>query len=189
MPSRDPVGRSPRLLGAETAADARVGRNLGGPARRRRPPHAKICSELLAHDTSILSPKFVEQVRTWGGPPGPRPTPSSAPVVSALESRTGGFGAGEGARPTAEICGELQGQNTRVLPKNNGFVDDTHSTCNSKVFAASEVRAKLGRLRVRTAGWSPRRPSVRPPGSDVGIEDTACLLRGDESQNNFDGNS
>src|ERR1700733_5374108 len=117
MPSRDPVGRSPRLLGAETAADARVGRNLGGPARRRRPPHAKICSELLAHDTSILSPKFVEQVRTWGGPPGPRPTPSSAPVVSALESRTRGFGTGEGARPTAEICSELQGQNTSRLLK------------------------------------------------------------------------
>jgi len=68
-------------------------------------------------ESSILSPKFVEQVRTGGGPPGPRPTHSSAPVVSALESRTRGFGGGEGARPTAEICGELHGQNTNRLLK------------------------------------------------------------------------
>ena len=46
----------------------------------------------------------------WGGPPGPQPTPTSASAGSASE--TMGIRRGRGRRPTAEICGELQIQDS-----------------------------------------------------------------------------
>jgi hypothetical protein len=36
----------------------------------------------------------------WGGPPGPRPTPPSASVLSEVEESDRGSDADEGVRPT-----------------------------------------------------------------------------------------
>ena len=55
------VGRSPRLLGAVTAADALVGLRFEcvGNAGRGRPPHNEICHEPLGQETSSLWKKSV----------------------------------------------------------------------------------------------------------------------------------
>ena len=50
--------------------------------------------------SSVLFPKFLDERREWGGPPGPRPTPSSALLRVRGQSRTRGSGADEGVRPT-----------------------------------------------------------------------------------------
>ena len=50
---------------------------------------------------SISCPKSVlKNFAMWGGPPGPRPTPSSACVSRTLAQPDQGSGADEGVRPT-----------------------------------------------------------------------------------------
>jgi hypothetical protein len=50
--------------------------------------------------TSSLNHKFVGELAKWGGPPGPRPTPTSAFVSRVIAEPDQWSGADEGVRPT-----------------------------------------------------------------------------------------
>jgi hypothetical protein len=50
--------------------------------------------------------RSVEKSPLWGGPPGPRPTPSSASVLSLMPGPDQGVRRGRG-RPPHEMCSEL----------------------------------------------------------------------------------
>jgi hypothetical protein len=42
------------------------------------------CGRLFHDPASVLNRKFIEEVAMWGGPPGLRPTPPSASVLTVL---------------------------------------------------------------------------------------------------------
>jgi putative acetyltransferase len=62
-------------------------------------------------DASVPSPKCIEKVGMWGGPPGPRTTPS---VLSVLARAGPGARRGRWRPPHSEICSEPQRHHTRA---------------------------------------------------------------------------
>jgi uncharacterized protein len=67
--------------------------------------------------TSVLSCKFIEEFVVWGGPPGPRPTPSSASASPVAVGPDQGSGADEGVRPTASYSAKFSLSTIPVMLK------------------------------------------------------------------------
>src|SRR5580658_2457270 len=84
--------------------------------RISRPSRSIHCIRILrsdcVHPASVLFPKFLDEHWEWGGPPGPRPTPSSVHVLSAQTEPDPGVQRGRGRPPHAPSLYELQKQDT-----------------------------------------------------------------------------
>ena len=102
---------------------------------------------ILAHRTIARSD------RMWGGPPGPRRTPSSG--LFCDQARAGARAAGEGARPTGNCHSHHVPRSSEALP---------HSYFRNRLYASSNLRvASSFDLIVIGSGPAGQRAAIQAP--------------------------